>query len=452
MTVRLSHFSVVLKVGTLGLLAMLLFLLGRITNQASAVAYVSLFGIMLLQVLEVLYAVPSEEGEWRWWRLVALRVSILLQLGLASVLVAVTGGSGSIYELVYLLPIVSAAMKLPGREVAVAVGGAVVAMVGFIVTGEQLTASIGRVKEFQDAVAATVYFTIAGILAYLFAKAERDQRVHYQSLAAALADTNTELRRVQTELTDRLHQLAQMEERIQQISQMAVLGEVAAQVAHEVRNPLGIIKGATEMLAARTSEPATQRHVAVLLEEVDRLNRAVESILRLATPLRIQPSRVHLQDLLRAVTQAATGWSSPDRHAVKLSVPAEPVWLTGDRDLLHQALTNLIRNAVQAMPGGGIVTIAMPQPADGMVSVTIGDTGVGLSAEELKRLGEPFFTKRAGGVGLGFGLARRIILEHGGTLAVNSQVGHGTSVTIQLPAETQSNIGRPPVEAAGSRR
>ncbi len=453
MTLRLAHLSGVLKVGTLALLAALLFLLGSITNQASASAYISFFGIILLQVLEVLYAGASEEGERRGWRLMVLRISILLQLALASILVAVTGGSGSIYELVYLLPIVSAAMKLPGREVAVVVGGAVVAMGGFIVTGEQLTASIGRVKEFQDAVAATVYFTMAGILAYMFAKAERDQRVHYQSLAAALADTNEQLRRVQTELTDRLIQVGQMEERIQQISQMAVLGEVAAQVAHEVRNPLGIIKGATEMLAARASEPATQRHVAVLLEEVDRLNKAVESVLRLATPLRIQTARLHVQDLLRTVTQAATRWSPSSRYAVQVSVPPEPLWLVGDRELLHQAFTNLVRNALQAMPGGGTVTIAARrEPEDGMVRLTIADTGVGLSAEELKRLGESFFTKRAGGVGLGFALARRIILEHGGSLEVSSQVSQGTCISIRLPAGIKEGADHPSAESVGIRR
>jgi signal transduction histidine kinase len=451
MTVRLAHFSGVLKIGTLGLLAVLLFLLGSITNQASIVAYMSLLGIMLLQILEVLYAVPSAEGEWRWWRLAALRAGILLQLGLASVLVAATGGSGSIYELVYLLPIVSAAMKLPGREVAVVVGGAVVAMIGFIVTGEQLTASIARAKDFQDAVAATVYFTIAGILAHLFAQAERDRRVHYQSLAGALADTNAELRRVQTELTDRLVQLAQMEERVHQIGQMAVLGEVAAQVAHEVRNPLGIIKGAAEMLAARFSEPATQRHIAVLLEEVDRLNKAVESVLRLATPLRIQTTRVHLQELLRTVAQAATGWSASS--AVQLSVPPGPIWLVGDRDLLHQALLNLVRNALQATPGhGAVMVVAQQEIENGPIRLTIADTGVGLSTEDLKRLGEPFFTKRPGGVGLGFGLARRIVLEHGGTIEVSSEVGQGTCISIQLPSGVKGAVGHPRAASVGSGR
>src|SRR2546427_9737936 len=118
---------------------------------------------------------------------------------------------------------------------------------------------------------------MAGILIYLHTKNERDQRVHYQAIAAALAETNVELRRVQAELTDRLEQLANMEERVQRISQMAALGELAGQVAHEVRNPLGIIKGATEMLAKRGSDPAMQRHIAGLPGEAGHLNKAVGS-------------------------------------------------------------------------------------------------------------------------------------------------------------------------------
>jgi signal transduction histidine kinase len=177
---------------------------------------------------------------------------------------------GSIYELIYFLPIISAASKLPGREVMVAVGAAALAILGFIITAEQVPSSISRVKEFQDAVTAIVYFIIGGTLIYLFAKDEREQRLHYQTMAAKLADTNSELMVVQAELTERLTQLAQMEERIQRIGQFAALGELAGQVAHEVRNPLGIIKGAAEMLATRLTDVSTQRHVAVLLEEAGR--------------------------------------------------------------------------------------------------------------------------------------------------------------------------------------
>lgn len=438
-------FSRTIKVGTLALLAVLLVTLGRFAHQSSISAYLSFFAIIVLQVIEVLFPIaPEAGGADHPWRLGIHRVSIVLQVLLASVLVAATGGSGSIYELIYLLPIVSAATMLPGREVAIVVGGAVAAMIGFIVTGTPLTVSIARVKDVQDAVASMVYFTMAGILIYFFTKNERDQRLHYQTMAETLAETNAELRRVQAELTEHLAQLAHMEERVQRISQMAALGELAGQVAHEVRNPLGIIKGATEMLASRVSDSSTRRHIDVVLEEVDRLNKAVESILRLGTPLRLQTVRLTLQDLLKSVTQTATAWSADELHTVRLTVSPEPLWIRGDH-LLHHALTNLIHNAFQAMPTGGTVTVTAQHDSgkdkDDVV-VTIADTGVGLSAEDLKRLGEPFFTKRAGGVGLGFAFARRIISEHSGTLEVSSSLGHGTCITIRLPGELRESTGR----------
>jgi len=429
-------FPKTVKFSTLALLAILLVSLGSIANQASVAAYLSFFAIILLQGIEFLFPISPDAGRTDHpWRLGVLRVSIVLQVLLASLLVAETGGSGSIYELIYLLPIVSAATMLPGREVAIVIGSAVAAMVGFIVTGSPLTTSITRIKDVQDAVASMVYFTMAGILIYFLTKNERDQRVHYQAMAAAMAETNVELRRVQAELTERLAQLAHMEERVQRISQMAALGELAGQVAHEVRNPLGIIKGATEMLAKRVSDPAMQRHIAVLLEEVGHLNKAVESVLRLGAPLRIQADRVNLQDLLRVVVQAATAGTRPGSHTVRLHFPSDPLWINGDRELLRHALVNLVRNAIQAMPTGGTVTVsAQPVSGDGQFLLTINDTGVGLTAEELKRLGEPFFTQRSGGVGLGFALARRIVTEHGGTLDASSTPGQGTTVAIRLPA------------------
>jgi signal transduction histidine kinase len=346
------------------------------------------------------------------------------------------------------LPIISAAVKLPGREVALVVGGSVMAMIGFIVTGEQLTASIVRVKAFQDSVAAVVYFTMAGLLTYFFAKSERDQRLQFQSLAATLIDTNAQLQETQTQLRDRLVEVTMMEERVQQFSQMAALGELAGQLAHEVRNPLGIIRGAAQMLVARVSDPAIYRHIAVLLEETDRLNKAVEGVLRLGTPLKMKFLRVDLVELLEGVTQVSSASSVPIGSSVSLRTPREPLWVRGDRDLLYQAFTNLVRNAFQAMPCGGTVSItADATPNEEYVVATIVDCGSGLSEQDVKRLGEPFFTKRSGGVGLGFSLARRVVLEHGGSVTVESILGQGTTVSVHLPTLRMTNEKRLPVES-----
>lgn len=434
MSIHHLNLFEILKAATLILLAALLFSLGSASHPTSLAAYLSFSAIMVLQGLEMFAPVLSEKTNDIARRTVLLRISILVQLVLASVLVAVTDGSGSIYELVYLLPIISAATKLSGRDVVFVVLGATLAMIGFIMTGEQLTRSITRVKEFQDAVAAIVYFTMAGLLVYFFAKGEREQRERYQTLAAALAQTNDELRHAQMQLTERLTQVTKMEERLQQISRMAVLGEMAGQVAHEVRNPLGIIKGAVEMLATRITDPGTQRHIAVLLEETARLNKAVEGVLRLGSPLRIRQDAVNLSKLLESVVQVSSAWSLPERLNIRLVVPRPTVIVSGDFDLLHQALANLVRNACQAMPSGGMVTIEQyVDREDKTVSIAVVDHGVGIAEEDLKRLGDPFFTKRGGGVGLGFSLARRVVSEHGGSLNVTSTLGQGTTVTVSLP-------------------
>ena len=438
----------ILKAATLALLAILLFSIGSVTRPTSLGAYLSFSAIMLLQGAEMFAPFFSEKARNLAQRILLLRLSILLQLLLACLLVTVTDGSGSIYELVYLLPIISAATKLPGRDVALVVGGSVLAMIGFIVTGEQLTASIMRVKEFQDSVAALVYFTMAGLLTYFFAKSERDQRLRYQTLATTLADTNAELRETQTQLTDRLAEVAMMEERVQRVSQMAALGELAGQVAHEVRNPLGIIRGAAEMLAARISDPSTRRHTTVLLEEVDRLNKAVEGILRLGTPLRMKFSRLDLVELLEGVAQVCSIWSLPIGSSVKLTAPSKPLWIRGDRDLLHQAFTNLVRNAFQAMPTGGTIGItAESTSGEDHVVTSIADAGPGLSEEDVRRLGEPFFTKRPGGIGLGFSLVRRVVSEHGGSVTVRSILGQGTTVSVHLPVLRAIHEKQLPVES-----
>lgn len=437
----------ILKAVTLALLAVLLFFLGSATHPTSVGAYVSFAAIMLLQGAEMFAPAFSEAARNPVRRVVLLRASIVLQLVLASILVAVTDGSGSIYELVYLLPIISAATKLPGREVIIVVGASLAAMIGFIVTGENLTPTITRVKEFQDAVAAMVYFTMAGLLTYFFAKSERDQRMRYQEMATALTRTNAALRQTQAELTDRLTDAAKMEERIQRISQMAALGEVAGQVAHEVRNPLGIIKGAAKMLAARVTDPSVQRPIAVLLEEVEHLNKAVEGVLRLGTPLRMNRVALDLADLLRSVQQVSSAWSLSTLSTVQLVGSADPIWIRGDHDLLHQAFTNLVRNACEAMPHGGTVTMTVEPTLDNDVAISVSDTGIGLSEEDVKRLGEPFFSKRPGGIGLGMALVRRIVAEHGGHLSADSKLGYGTTVTIHLPTMRRGLDRHPAVES-----
>ncbi|MEO8328253.1 MAG: ATP-binding protein, partial [Nitrospirota bacterium] len=279
--------------------------------------------------------------------------------------------------------------------------------------------------------------TIAGLLTYYFAKGERDQRIRQEILASTLEKTNEELQHTQRQLTNRLTEVAQMEERLQRITQMATLGEVAGQMAHEIRNPLGIIKGAATMLAKKTADPSIRQHISILLEEVTHLNTAVEGVLRLGAPLGMQTTKIDLGRLLQKVSQVSTAWAVPSQSVIHFSLPPKPCYVNGDDDLLHQAFTNLVRNGLQAMTNGkgGAMMIHMEaSPSGDEIIATITDSGVGLSASDAIRLGEPFFSKRPGGIGLGFSLAKRIIKEHGGSIVLESEPGQGTSVFVHLPA------------------
>lgn len=434
----ISAFDI-LKVATLALLVGLLVFLGSATRTTSPFAYFALLAILVLQVLEVLAPPLTRSDADSRSRRLLLRVSIAVQLLLASLLVAVTDGSGSIYELVFLLPIISAGAKLGGKEVVVVVGCAFLAMLGFIVADWRDVPTPMEIKERQDALSAVLYFTIAGLLTYYFAKSERDQRDQYESLVTALETTNVQLRHTEQELTNRLKEVSQMEERLQRVTQLAALGEVAGQMAHEIRNPLGIIKGATEMLARKVTEPSARQHLTVLLEEANRLNKAVEGVLRLSAPFRLQSTTIDLVVLLKKIVQIVSAWVPPSQCVMHFQAPQTPCLVKGDYDLLHQAFTNLVRNGIQAMKekqGSALSLHIEERPDKHMIMTTITDCGVGLSEEDLHRLGEPFFSKSSGGIGLGFSLANRIIKEHGGSIEVESELAQGTSVLVQLPAFT----------------
>jgi two-component system sensor histidine kinase HydH len=211
---------------------------------------------------------------------------------------------------------------------------------------------------------------------------------------------------------------------------------MAATVAHEVRNPLNAISMGLQRLKAEF-QPADDpedysRLPELMLGEVQRLNTIVEQFLSLARPIEIKAEALPLPEVLKEL--ASLEESDAKRSGVQIRVIAAPNLpaLKADPDLLTQVLLNLMLNGLQAMPEGGTLTLeAKTTNSNFLIAVT--DTGTGITAENHRRIFEPYFTTKAKGTGLGLAISRRIIEAHGGTITANNETAGGCRFEICLP-------------------
>jgi signal transduction histidine kinase len=207
---------------------------------------------------------------------------------------------------------------------------------------------------------------------------------------------------------------------------------LGARVAHEIRNPLTAIKGLVQLLARGEHDERDRRRLEVTLAEVARVEEILGAYLSFARPLdELRPAPLAPAELLHDLAALLEARAA----RVRLVVDADPsLTIVGDRRRLQEALLNLASNALEAMPGGGTLTLRA-RARDGGAQLEVIDDGAGMSAEQLARLGTPFVTSRAGGTGLGVVLARAVIGQHGGSMEHISAPGSGTRVIIELPAE-----------------
>lgn len=243
---------------------------------------------------------------------------------------------------------------------------------------------------------------------------------------------------------------------LQTRDRLAVLGRMAAGLAHEVKNPLGAIKGAAQLLVEdpRNQISSSDREfLTIILEEVDRLDRVVGSVLSYARPARGNLGEI---DVAKVVERTARMLQTENPDC-ELSVSTEENLprVRGDAEQLRQVLINLIRNAVQAMEGGGRVQIAVRfaltarsshhgEAADSWIDVSVQDGGPGIAPEVRENLFVPFFTTKQRGSGLGLAISQRIVEEMAGRIEVHSQEGEGTRFSVLLPASHADS----PAEAA----
>lgn len=230
-----------------------------------------------------------------------------------------------------------------------------------------------------------------------------------------------------------LSSIKQMEERVRQADRLATVGRMAANIAHEIRNPLASLTGAIEVLAKDAElGPARERLAQIVVRESERLDHIIKDLLDYARPAPLALSRINLADTLDEVLLLLEHRPLPD--SVKIirayggNLPAD-----ADPQQIRQVFWNLCLNAVEAMHDGGELRVA--GLADGRrLEISVSDSGTGIHAGDLAHIFEPFFSTKSEGSGIGLALVHRIVQEHGGDIDVRSGSGQGTTFTITLPA------------------
>jgi len=221
--------------------------------------------------------------------------------------------------------------------------------------------------------------------------------------------------------------------------QLAAVGELAAGIAHEIRNPLASISGSVQVLSNELTVGSTERRLMeIIVSESNRLSGILEEFLRFVRP---QERRVALFDVATTVTEVMDIFRLSDEvsdaHAIEVDVMPVSSSLSGDRDQIRQIVYNVAKNAVRAMAAGGTLTVTGRED-DGAYTIQFADTGRGMSPDELSRLFTPFSTAFDDGTGLGMVIVRRIVEDHGGTIGIESRPGEGTAVTIHLPRDARA--------------
>jgi two-component system sensor histidine kinase PilS (NtrC family) len=233
-----------------------------------------------------------------------------------------------------------------------------------------------------------------------------------------------------------LTHIKEMEETMQRSEKLATIGQLAAGIAHEIRNPLASISGAIQLLNDEQGKgESSQRLMEIILAESGRLNRLITDFLLYAQPPKLNKKKVNIGALVDSTLEVFS--RSPQwTKGIKLAKIIEPdITIAGDAQQLEQVLWNLFINAVDAMAGKGMLEVKVHQ--NGMertATLTVADTGKGIPPKDLKRIFDPFFTTKEGGSGLGLSIVHKIVETHGGDISVDSQSERGASFSLTFPA------------------
>ena len=377
--------------------------------------------LAMLQILEPkLEFVGTTRGKVVW---------IVLKLLFCYIVIGFTGGLQSSWYWLLLLPVISAgtSLGLLGTLVFTVLScGAYLSFLAFIDWNKWVI----EVQEKRELALRLIFLGVAGNLTNALAEALRQQFAKTKAVADQLVEANRSLQ--------------QAEEAVRRSDRLAALGQLAAGLAHELRNPLGTIRASAEMLnRSVAAENDVAREVAGFISsEVDRTNSLVTRFLDFVRPLQLRLAPAELAQVLdrsvsmverEAATRQVTIYKnySPD-------IPPFPL----DSELMERVFYNLLANATQATAPGGAVTVKARPLAD-TAEVAVIDRGEGITPATLDSIFNPFFTTKPDGVGLGLAICSKIVDQHGGRIAVESEPGKGSVFRVYLPMKEEASGSKP---------
>ena len=218
-----------------------------------------------------------------------------------------------------------------------------------------------------------------------------------------------------------------------QADKLAALGTISAGMAHEIKNPLASIKGMTQVLEENLADPNfIKKYQEVVCRQIDRMNNLVEKLLRFGHPPGLTLAQLELNQVIEETLALLSDQCKKKGIRIDLELGKLPQ-MEGDFEQLEQLFMNLILNAIQAMPDGGVLSIRTSSLS--LLCVEISDSGIGIPDDKIDRIFDPFFSTRDEGVGMGLAVAYRIVKEHGGRIQVESKVGKGTTFKLWLPLQ-----------------
>ena len=356
--------------------------------------------------------------------------SILIKIGLATLLLDHTGevGINSSYYPIYYLPVVSAAVYFGPLGTLFWTSVASLAYLSLLIPA-QSEYEIAPEGYYILAIR-ILFFFLAGVLVNRFAVENRRQVVTQTALSEALEETNRQLRKAEAE--------ARRSERL------AALGQLSAGLAHEIRNPLGVIKGSAEMLAQKLqdSQPLAGELAGYISTEVNRLNELVARFLDFARPLRLDLHPAQVTDIVDRAAESVRAQMPATHVAVERNyVPDLPPVLVDER-FCESVFANLITNAYQAMDSSGVLRLsAAPESSNGSsgVVVTVEDTGPGVALDMREQIFNPFITSKKDGVGLGLSIVAKIVDEHRGWIRFDPHSAKGARFRVFLPSPPEES-------------